>query len=211
MQPVNFPPAKKIFDIVISLVLLIVLSPAILLIVLAFACEAVLVRSSRGPILYSETRISQGKPFILYKFRIFKVGVLKSLRHSGKFIHTKELEKNRNNFTYLGRFLKQVYMDELPQFFNVLRGDISLVGPRPTNSVNAARWLSEGKYSKHLIKGGVTGYFQSYKGVKLDRDQNEADMEYISYCRNNPGWKVVLLDAKILIISVITVIKAEGI
>ncbi|MDZ4244009.1 MAG: sugar transferase, partial [Candidatus Doudnabacteria bacterium] len=207
MQIVTIPREKRIFDIIMSVFLLILLSPFIVAVLWAMLLESVLIPSSRGRFFYSETRISEGRPFTLYKFRIFKQSSLEKFFDQNGFVQTKELENDRKNFTYVGSILRQIYMDELPQLICVLKGDMSLVGPRPTNPVNAKRWLQEGKYSKHLIKAGLTGYFQSYKGTKHSREQNQTDMKYIEYCRNNPGWKIVLLDAKILIISAITVLK----
>ena len=211
MQTVKLPLAKRLFDIIISVFLLILLYPFIVLVLFLMLLESIFIPASRGNFFYSETRISGGKPFILYKFRIFKTHSINMFLDQNGFIQTKELESDNRNFTYLGRFLKQIYMDELPQLICVLKGEMSLVGPRPTNPVNAQRWLLECKYSKHLITAGLTGYFQCYKGIKLSRDQNETDMEYIEFCRNNSGWKVILFDAKILIISAITVFKAQGI
>ncbi len=209
--PVKLPLAKRLLDIVVTLLLLFLLSPFMALIALLMFGEGIFVASSRGAIFYSEQRISQGRPFVLRKFRIFKQAALRSALRQNGFIETKELENDSRNLTGVGRLLKKIYMDELPQFWNVLKGELSLVGPRPTNSLNAQRWLREGKYSKHLIKAGVTGYFQSHKGRKLQRDQDEMDMEYINFVRQNPGWKVVLFDMKILVISLYTILRAEGI
>jgi len=211
MQAVKLPLAKRIFDAVIGASLLVLFSPFIVVILFLMSLESVFIHSSRGRFFYSETRISAGRPFTLYKFRIFKERSLAKFFDRNGFIQTKELENDKKNFTHVGGILKQIYMDELPQLICVLKGDMSLVGPRPTNPVNAQRWLQEGKYSKHLIKAGLTGYFQSHKGTKHSREQNQTDMEYIEYCRKNPGWRIVLLDAKILVISAITVLKAQGI
>lgn len=160
--------------------------------------------------MYSETRISQGEKFKLYKFRIF---TLKSIEQAQKFgvVHTKKLEKDKKNMTFVGRMLKKIYFDELPQLYNVLKGDMSLVGPRPTNIENYQRGLMLGKESRTLIKAGVTGYFQSHKGLLPDADQEMLDMEYVEFVKSNPGWRVLMYDAKIIIVSIRTVFRAEGI
>lgn len=202
---------KRIFDIIVSLTAIVLFSPFIFLVLISMFIENIIVPSSRGKIFYSEIRISAGEPFKIYKFRIFKMAALERAARDNSCIHTKPLEGDPKNLTYVGRFLKRIYMDELPQIYNVLRGDMSLVGPRPTNIENSEKLFKEGKYSKYLAKAGLTGYFQSHKGFKTDMDQEEIDMEYINFCRNNPGWKVILYDIKIIFISILTVLRAEGV
>ena len=211
MQKVRISFAKRLFDITVSLALIVLLSPFIILIMLLMLAENIFVSSSRGGIFYAETRISQGRQFKIYKFRIYKNNILNRLREKGELIHTKQLEQNNNNLTYVGRMLKKVYMDELPQLFNVLKGDMSLVGPRPTNPENYQDLIAKGCYSKQLIRAGLTGYFQSHKGLKIDKGQEELDMEYINFAKDNPGWKVVLYDIKIIFITILTILRAEGI
>ncbi|MDP3741674.1 MAG: sugar transferase [bacterium] len=210
-KPIPMPLAKRWFDIIFSLVILVVLSPILLIVILVMLLEFAFFAQSRGPILYSETRISQGRPFTLYKFRVFKKSALEgSLKNNG-FIQTKDLEQNPKNLTLTGRLLKQAYLDEIPQLINVLKADMSLVGPRPTNVKNFELNRERGGLAKSLLAAGITGYFQSHKGLKLHKDQEELDMEYARFMQTNPGWKVVLFDLKILLISIYTVLRAEGI
>lgn len=211
IETVSLPLAKRFFDIIVSTLLLIILSPVILLILFAMVIEMILIPHTRGPFFYRETRISEGKPFIIYKFRIFTKEALKNAKNSNGVIHTKVLEHTKNTTTFIGNLLKQVYMDELPQLWNVLSGDMTLVGPRPTNPENIRNLLNEKRYAKLKIKAGLTGYFQSHKGVSLQKDQETIDEEYIAFIEHNPGWKIVLYDVKILLISILTIFRAEGI
>jgi lipopolysaccharide/colanic/teichoic acid biosynthesis glycosyltransferase len=134
-KPVDLPCPKRAFDIIFCLVLLILLLPLILIILIVHYLEQVFSISSRGPLIYSEVRISKGKPFNIYKFRIFKALASRDYLLKHGFVQTKALEQDKNNLTLAGRFLKQIYMDELPQIFNVLKGEMTLVGPRPSNEV----------------------------------------------------------------------------
>ncbi len=211
MEKVNISAEKRGFDVLFSLALALILSPLILLILFAMLVENIFIAASRGGIFYTETRISEGKPFKIYKFRIFKNAVLREKMETGQFVHTKNLEKDKNNLTYTGRFLKQIYMDEFPQLINVLRGEMSLVGPRPVNAVDYEALVKNGDYNRMVIRAGITGKFQIYKGEKRGLSQREADAYYIKFCRENPGWLVVLYDIKILLLTVITVLRAEGI
>ena len=211
MQKVEIPFSKRIFDIVMSFLLIILFLPFIAVVLLLMGLEFLFISESRGSIFYSEIRISAGKPFRIYKFRIFKDKVLNNILEKGGFVHTKKLERDKNNLIYTGRLLKQIYMDELPQLFNVLKGDMSLVGPRPTNIANAQQLYEEGCYSKFLIKAGLMGTFQLYKIRKGVYDQEATDIKYIDFCQKSSGWKIILYDLKIIFLTIWTVLRAEGI
>lgn len=211
MEKVQIHFAKRFFDIAVSLTLIVLLLPFAIIIFLVMLIESIFISSSRGRIFYKETRISAGKPFKIYKFRIYKRDILKKIEERGELIHTKKLEQEKKNLTYIGRGLKRIYMDELPQLINVLKGDMSLVGPRPTNPENYQELIEKGCNSKELIRAGLTGYFQSHKGLRIYKGQEELDMEYIDFVKNNPGWKVVIYDIKIIFITILTILRAEGI
>ena len=210
-QLVALPFEKRFFDIVISCGLLIIFSPLFLMLILAMLLEMTFKPASRGSFFYSETRISQGKPFIIYKFRIFKRNALTKAMNDSRIIQTKTLEEAKGTMTAVGKLLKQIYLDETPQLWNVLKGDMSIVGPRPTNPEKYQKRVADGGVSKTILKAGITGYFQSHKGVTLTKNQETLDMEYAYFVQNSPGWKVVLYDIKILLISMLTILRAEGI
>lgn len=126
-------------------------------------------------------------------------------------IHTKELEQDLQNLTITGRFLRQIYLDEFPQLFLVLAGIMTLVGPRPTNIEEYAQGFASGVRSKAIMQAGLTGKFQAYKSEKYRLKQEEVDMEYATFVRNNPGWQVVLRDSLIILQTIIAIIRAEGI
>lgn len=208
---VGIPKSKRYFDIAMSLVILIVSSPFIILIIITLFIEYSFLHDSRGSIFYTETRYSEGKPFIFYKFRIFKKSAIKKARNGNGVVHTKDLEHTAGSTTFTGKILKKIYMDELPQLWNVLKGDMTLVGPRPTNTDNMKRLLKEKQYAKFLMKAGITGYFQSHKGLELNRNQEEIDMQYINFVQKSSGWKIILYDIRILLITIKTIFRAEGI
>ncbi len=212
METIPLPRTKRAFDVVVSIFLIILLSPAIVAILLAIAIENILSSSSRGPLLYAETRISQGRPFTFYKVRTFKMDSLNGelLQKGGGVVHTKRLERKPEALTVVGRFLKKIYFDELGQFINVLRGDMSLVGPRPTNTENYEKALHEGLLAKRLLVAGITGYFQSHKGMALSKNQEEIDLAYARLSKKGPWWRIVLYDSYVLLVTVITVLRGEG-
>lgn len=124
MKPLNLPSAKTIFDFGVSLLLLIALSPVIILI-------AGLIQLFDGsPVLFKQKRIGKhGIPFILFKFRTMH---LMELSQTGQFS-----PGDQTRITTLGKLLRSTKLDELPQLVNVLRGDMSMVGPRP----EVERWV----------------------------------------------------------------------
>lgn len=152
---------KRVFDVLISLILLIALSPLFLIIILAIRMD------SKGKAIYTQTRIGQnGKTFKLYKFRSMIVNadkVLFELLESNPEmkmeydIHKKL--KNDPRVTKVGRIIRKLSMDELPQLINVLNGDMSLIGNRPY----LEREIKDmGRYYDEIIKTkpGITGYWQ---------------------------------------------------
>ena len=141
---------KTLEDYVVSAAALIVLSPLLALIALVIAL------TSRGPVLYRQERITwNGERFHMFKFRTMPVD---AEADSGPVWST----RSEPRATPFGRFLRRFSLDELPQLFNVLRGEMSLVGPRPERPefVEQFRRQIPGYMQKHLVKAGITGWAQ---------------------------------------------------
>lgn len=206
---IKIPCSKRVFDIVMASFLSILSLPLVLFILFWICIEQIFIKDSRGPLLYKEKRVSQGKVFEFYKWRTFKAKVIAEALKSGPVIHTAVMQADLKNLTYYGRFLKRIYMDELPQLWNVLKGDMTLVGPRPTNLINSENYKNAGDYTREVIKCGITGPFQSQKG-HANMSQIGLDKEYINFVANNPGWKVVLKDSKIILKTIKIILEAKG-
>lgn len=210
MEIIPIPWAKRTLDIFMSALIIALLFPVISLLLALYIIEQAFIPSSRGSLFYKETRISQGRPFTLRKIRTFKNAVLDNARARGEAIHTKNLERDTCNLTYTGRLLRQIYMDEAPQLISVLLGDMSLVGPRPTNVVNFEHDIARGLKSKMLLKAGLTGRFQTHKHVKYRLTQEDVDMEYAELCRTGSSLKILARDCLLLMQTVVTIFRAEG-
>ncbi len=138
---------KRLIDIIIATIALLSLSPLLLLIGLAIRID------SRGPIFYVDDRVGQyGHSFRIYKFRTMVVGA----RYQGLGL---EVAQNDTRITLVGHFLRQWSLDELPQLFNVLIGDMSLIGPRPTVQSQVDFYTSEQK-RRLIVKPGISGWAQ---------------------------------------------------
>ena len=207
---VKMPISKRIFDIVFSLFVIIFSLPFTILVVIFIFIENILTLNFFAPLFYVEKRISQGKQFSFVKFAIFKPKVIKDLRKKGVFIHTKPLEHDGHSLTFIGKILQKIYLDELPQFFSILKGDMSLVGPRPVNLEVYQNLLAKSIYTKTVIKTGLTGDYQSLKGIAKKSD-TELDSEYINFCQNNSSLKIILFDLKIIFRTIKVLFRAQGI
>lgn len=184
------------------MVLLLLLSPILLAVLLGMALEMAVVARDRGPFLYREPRVSRGRIFELLKFRTLRTEV----PAAG---HARLSEADPANLTWAGRrILKPWYLDELPQLLNVLRGDISLVGPRPWPPAMVERQAAEGRDYRRRIMAGLTGPAQVAKGS----DQLYADLDerYVVACRNLGGWALVRHDLGILRQTIRVIARGEG-
>lgn len=193
---------KKIMDLVLSLIGLILLIPVFLIL-------AILVKlDSKGPVFYAHTRKGKNRSDIkIYKFRTMYSNsdeIFESFSDEQKEEYYKNFKlDNDPRVTKIGDFLRRTSLDEIPQLINVLKGDLSLVGPRPIVEKEICKY---GQYADKLFSviPGITGYWQSHGRSDTSYDERiEMDMYYIDN-------KSILLDIKIMFKTVISVIKKEG-
>jgi putative colanic acid biosynthesis UDP-glucose lipid carrier transferase len=178
---------KSVEDYLMATVLLIFASPLMALIALGVKM------SSPGPIFYRQRRVGwNGREFTMLKFRSMPV---EAERNTGP-IWASELD---NRATPFGSFLRKTSLDELPQLFNVLRGEMSLIGPRPERPMFVEQFKDEIPHynKKHLVKAGVTGWAQvhGWRGNTCLRTRIEYDLYYIE------NWSL-WLDIRIILMTV---------
>jgi lipopolysaccharide/colanic/teichoic acid biosynthesis glycosyltransferase len=158
----------------------------------------------RGRVLYRERRVSRGRSFDLLKFRTLREDVL--VEANG---HVRPFESDLANLTWAGRrVLKPMYLDELPQLWNVLRGEMSLVGPRPWPEELVDRQLARGLDYRLRVPAGWTGPAQVAKG--FSRDFEGLDLAYVELLETRPGWDVLRHDLRVLRETVRTMLRGEG-
>jgi lipopolysaccharide/colanic/teichoic acid biosynthesis glycosyltransferase len=199
--------AKRLLDLFCAALLLLLLAPVLVVVVSALALDMLLVRRDRGSFLYREPRISRGRVFSLLKFRTLRTDVLAELRTQGS--HARLYEADAGNLTWAGRHvLKPWYLDELPQLVNVLRGDLSLVGPRPWPPEMVERQVAEGLTYRNEVRAGLTGPAQVTKGSGLRFA--DLDLRYVEKLRSLRGFSLIRYDLRILWATVRVIVRGEG-
>ncbi len=208
-QSVPYPLAKKVTDKGISSLLLVAFSPVFVVAYVAIGIDGMLVPRDRGPWLYRERRISRGREFDLLKFRTLRVVALERQRHGEA--HARLLENDRENLTWAGRrVLKPWYLDELPQLFNVLRGDMSLVGPRPWPPSMVRDQVAAGLDYRNQVLPGWTGPVQVQKGIVQPAGYTKLDLAYVDASRRWSGLELARYDLGILWRTMRVLARGEG-
>jgi len=182
---------KRLFDILFSLLAILVLLPAFAIIIIAIKL------GSKGPAVFRQIRAGKnGKPFTFYKFRTMKMDI-------DPFGASPKSDKDPR-LTRAGVFLREYSLDELPQLFNVLKGDMSLVGPRPLYIQQIAEWNDRQK-KRLLAKPGLTGLAQiSGRGELTKEEKLALDVEYVRKAS-------LLLDFKIIFLTLWQVLTSKSI
>jgi lipopolysaccharide/colanic/teichoic acid biosynthesis glycosyltransferase len=204
-----YPLAKRAFDRAVATLLLLLLSPLLLLALVVVGVDMLLVPRDRGGLLYRERRISRGREFDVLKFRVLREDVLAEMSAT-QGSYARLYERDHENLTAAGKILKRLYLDELPQIFNVLRGDISLVGPRPWPVPMVEQQVAQGHdYRLHTI-AGWTGPAQVRKDTHAKAQATGLDLEYVELCGRLSGRGLVLHDLRVLRQSLRTVLRGRG-
>ena len=211
---VVYPIAKRAIDIVISAIVLILAAPLLAVIAVAIKLD------SAGPVLHVQNRTGKcGRAFRFYKFRSMTNGVDHTQEHrkfaeayingqpvaalqndNGQLVY--KPASNGHKITRVGRWLRQTSIDELPQFLNVLKGDMSLVGPRPTMDYETALY-TERHQQRLAVTPGLTGWAQIHGRSGLSFDEIVSlDIEYIERCS-------LLLDLHVMCATIPVVLNAE--
>jgi exopolysaccharide biosynthesis polyprenyl glycosylphosphotransferase len=205
---------KRALDVVGAAFALIALLP--LMVVVALLIKL----TSRGPVIFTQQRIGQGgKPFVFYKFRSMRTGNddrvhrdyvagLIDGSHASGNNHAHEAGsfkmKEDPRVTPIGRFIRKTSIDEIPQFFNVLKGDMSLVGPRPAVPYEVDRYKGWHRRRVFELKPGLTGIWQVHGRSRVTFDEMvRMDLRYLRQCS-------LLFDLKILAKTVGVVLRCEG-
>lgn len=174
---------KRVIDVIAVLVTLPITICIMLITAIAIRLE------SKGNVLFIQKRVGQGgKEFNLYKFRSM---CQDSEKDGAKFATTNDMR-----ITKVGKFIRKTRIDELPQFFNVLKGDMSLIGPRPEQKVFVDKFIKEIPFYnyRHIVKPGISGWAQVIQGYTADVNDTKVKLQYdLYYIKNFSIWLDILI------------------
>lgn len=184
---------KRIIDFILSLIGLVVLSPILLIVMIAIKID------SPGPILFKQKRVGIGKThFDILKFRTMK-------NDTPKDVPTHMLEKPEQYITKVGKFLRKTSLDELPQLINILKGDMSIVGPRPALWNQDDLLAERDKYGANDVIPGLTGWSQINGRDELDIPvKAKLDGDYVQQLS-------LTMDLKCFFGTIRVLLKSEGV
>ena len=184
---------KRFYDFVLALVGLIVLSPLFLILMICIKLD------SKGPILFKQKRIGRHKKhFNILKFRTMRIDTPKDTP-------THMLENPQQWITKVGKFLRKTSLDELPQIINILKGDMSIIGPRPALWNQYDLMDERDKYGVHNLYPGLTGYAQIHGRDELPIvEKAKLDGYYVKHIN-------LWLDIKIFFGTIVSIFKSEGV
>lgn len=187
--------AKRLFDIAIAGILVVALLPVMAVVALVIALE------SRGPVFFRQSRMGlDGAPFTMYKFRTMAVGA----EHAGLYT-----EPDDARVTRIGRVIRRRRLDELPQLWNVIRGDMSLVGPRAEalDLIKAYENQIPFYHFRHVLRPGVTGLAQIRQGYASSPSDAVRKLEYDLYYVRHYN---ILLDLRLMLRTLHVIVRGEG-
>lgn len=201
--------AKVMFDKCVALVLLMVSAPILLLLKIAYLIEGWLIPENAGPMFFYYNAVSADKIIPKYKIRLVKTRYIEpegAKRHDWIAFSAEWTPDSR---TWVGSFVKKFYLDELPQFWSVLKGDMSIVGPRPLAVVHYERDRAQGNVTRFLLRGGLLGLGHINKGT-AEMGNPVYEYEYVDQYLKRTSLGLLGLDLWIIWRGIIVILKGGG-
>ena len=200
---------KVFFDKTVALILLAFSAPILFLLKLAFLVEGWLIPENKGPMFFYYNAISGGKVIPKYKIRLIKTKYIEpegAKRHDWIAFSAEWTPDSR---TYVGQFAKKFYLDELPQFYSVLKGDMSIVGPRPLSILHYERDRAQGNVTRFLLRGGLLGLGHINKGTS-EMGNPVYEYEYVDQYLKRSSFGLLMLDIWIIWKGILVIAKGGG-
>lgn len=208
-EPLPSRRIKWVFDKVVAIIMIIISLPLLLVIKVAYVVEGILIPENSGPMFFYYWGISAGKKIPKYKIRLIKEKYIDKVGAEKHEWIAFSAEWNSSSRTYVGSFVKKFYLDELPQFWSVLKGDMSIVGPRPISELHYERDISQGNVTRSLLTGGMLGLGHINKG-SASMGEAVYEYEYIEEYLNSSSFSLFVLDLWIIWKGITLIIKGGG-
>lgn len=207
----SLPPRffKVLFDKVVAFFLLVLAAPILLLVKIAYLIEGIFIPENAGPMLFYYNAVSAGKIIPKYKIRLIKT---KYIDPEGAKRHdwiAYSAEWNSDSRTIVGQVAKKFYLDELPQFWSVLMGDMSIVGPRPLSVLHYERDKAQGNVTRSLLRGGLLGLGHINKGTS-EMGNSVYEYEYVDEYLKRSSFGLLKLDLWIVWRGIVIILKGGG-
>jgi lipopolysaccharide/colanic/teichoic acid biosynthesis glycosyltransferase len=200
---------KLIFDKLVAGILLLLAAPILLVLKLGYLIEGLVLPENKGPLFFYYNAVSAGRVFRKYKIRIIKLKYIdpEGAKRGDWLAYSAEWTPESR--TVLGRFVKNFYLDEIPQFYSVLRGDMSIVGPRPLSVLHYERDREQGNVARSLVKGGLLGLGHIHKGTS-EMGNPVYEYEYIDQYLKRSPMGLLWLDLTIIARGIRVMIQGKG-
>ncbi len=200
---------KTLFDKLIAVILISFSLPILGLLKLAYFIEGILVPENKGPLFFYYHAVSEGKVFRKYKIRLIKTKHIDTdAAKRGDWI-AYAAEWNKDSRTYVGQFAKKFYLDEIPQFFSVLKGETSIVGPRSLSVIHYERDLLQGNVTRKFLKAGMLGLGHINKGTS-EMGNPIYEYEYLDQYLKRSSLRLLCLDLWIIWKGCLLILKGGG-
>lgn len=202
-------PLKLVFDKLVAAVLITLSLPILFLLKIAYVTEGIFIPENRGPMLFYYWGVSGGKKIKKWKLRLIKTKYIDpegAARHDWIAFSAEWTPDSR---TIVGAFAKKWYLDELPQFWSVLIGDMSIVGPRPLSVLHYERDRAQGNVTRFLLKGGLLGLGHINKGTS-EMGNSIYEYEYVEQYQKRSSFGLLRLDLWIIWKGIIVILKGGG-
>ncbi|MBF0282116.1 MAG: sugar transferase [Zetaproteobacteria bacterium] len=200
---------KWLFDKLVAIVLLLAAAPILFLLKIAYVIEGLLIPENKGPMFFYYNAVSGGEIIPKYKIRLIKT---KYIDPEGAKRHdwiAYSAEWTPDSRTHVGEFVKKFYLDELPQFYSVLKGDMSIVGPRPLSILHYERDREQGNVTRFLIKGGLLGLGHVRKGTP-EFGSPIYEYEYVDQYIKRSSLGLLWLDLQIIGRGIKVIFQGKG-